>query len=88
MAAVTNAPQRVHVVNYWTSSPSTFCHPRGNNPPRVARAPTYSSRSLNDRLIVRWPLFTSNVLPGATADQLFTYQPTTLRNLYRLQLPD
>jgi hypothetical protein len=29
-----------------------------------------------------------NVLPGATADQLFTYQPTTLRNLYRLQLPD
>jgi hypothetical protein len=29
-----------------------------------------------------------NVLPGATSDQLFTYQPTTLRNLYRLQLPD
>ena len=29
-----------------------------------------------------------NVLPGATSDQLFTYQPTTLRNLYRLRLPD
>jgi Tol biopolymer transport system component len=28
-----------------------------------------------------------NVVPGATADQLFLYKPTTLRNLYRLQLP-
>ena len=25
--------------SYSTSSPSTFCHPRGSNPPRVARAP-------------------------------------------------
>jgi hypothetical protein len=25
LAAVTNAPQRAHAVNYWTSSPSTFC---------------------------------------------------------------
>ena len=29
-----------------------------------------------------------NVLPGATSDQLFTYRLSTLRNLYRLQLPD
>jgi len=27
------------VGSYSTANPSTFCHPRGNNPPRVARAP-------------------------------------------------
>ncbi len=27
-----------------------------------------------------------NVLPGATADQLFFAEATTLRNLYRLEL--
>jgi hypothetical protein len=40
VVAITNAPQRAGVANYWTSSPSTFCQPRGSNPPRVARAPT------------------------------------------------
>jgi hypothetical protein len=29
-----------------------------------------------------------DVFPGATPEQLFYYQPTTLRNLYRVQLPD
>jgi hypothetical protein len=29
-----------------------------------------------------------NVLPGATPDQLFFYERTTLRNLYRVELPD
>lgn len=29
-----------------------------------------------------------NVLPGATPEQLFVYEPTTLRNLYRVQLPN
>ena len=29
-----------------------------------------------------------NVLPGANPDQLFFYAPTTLRNLYRVQLPN
>jgi hypothetical protein len=29
-----------------------------------------------------------NVLPGATPEQLFVYEPTTLRNLYRIQLPN
>ena len=41
----------VQPVNYCTSNPSTFCQPLGNNPPRLARAPMYSSRSLNDRLM-------------------------------------
>ncbi|PPT50839.1 hypothetical protein XarbCFBP8147_10290 [Xanthomonas arboricola] len=41
-AAASNAPLRATSVNsrYCTSSPSTFCHPRGNNAPRLARAPT------------------------------------------------
>ncbi|HSJ13333.1 MAG TPA: hypothetical protein VK939_02895 [Longimicrobiales bacterium] len=30
----------------------------------------------------------SNVLPGANPDQLFFYRTTTIRNLYRVQLPD
>lgn len=30
----------------------------------------------------------ANVLPGATSEQLFVYEPTTLRNLYRIQLPN
>lgn len=29
-----------------------------------------------------------NVLPGATREQLFTYEPMTIRNLYRVQLPN
>ncbi|PPT25688.1 hypothetical protein XarbCFBP7614_19335 [Xanthomonas arboricola] len=41
-ATASNAPLRATLVNsrYCTSSPSTFCHPRGNNAPRLARAPT------------------------------------------------
>src|SRR5690606_20142686 len=42
------APDRVRGRLYSTDSPSTFCHPRGSSPPRLARAPTYWSRSLND----------------------------------------
>ena len=29
-----------------------------------------------------------NVFPGATPEQLFAYEPTTLRNLYRIELPN
>ncbi|PPU21809.1 hypothetical protein XarbCFBP7610_00220 [Xanthomonas arboricola] len=41
-AARSTLPLRATSVNsrYCTSSPSTFCHPRGNNAPRLARAPT------------------------------------------------
>src|SRR3546814_9747957 len=49
---------------YSTESPSTFCHPLGSSPPRLARAPMYWSRSLNDRDIVRAPDFTDSVQIG------------------------
>src|SRR3546814_2564406 len=52
---------------YSTESPSTFCHPLGSSPPRLARAPMYWSRSLNDSDIVRAPDFTDSVPPGDTA---------------------
>ncbi len=35
------APPRATLrARYSTERPSTFCHPLGNNPPRVARLPT------------------------------------------------
>src|SRR5690606_8478730 len=52
---------------YSTERPSTFCQPRGSSPPRLARAPTYWSRSLNDSDMVRAPDFTDSVPPGDTA---------------------
>src|SRR5690606_20775619 len=51
---------------YATDSPSTFCQPRGNRPPRVARLPRYCSRSLNDSVIVRAPECTASDPPGGT----------------------
>src|SRR6478672_8805686 len=67
-ATASNAPQRAapSACDYSTDKPSTFCQPLGNSPPRVARAPTYASRSLNDSVIVRLPDFTDSVAPGAT----------------------
>src|SRR3546814_14527173 len=50
---------------YSTESPSTFCHPLGSSPPRLARAPMYWSRSLNDSDIVRVPDFPDSAPPGA-----------------------
>src|SRR3546814_4722699 len=62
------APQRVATVSQGsTCSPSTFCQPLGSSPPRLARAPMYWSRSLNDSDIVRAPDFTDSVPPGDTA---------------------
>lgn len=41
LQTLSNAPQRVTKANHdSTRNPSTFCQPRGNNPPRLARAPT------------------------------------------------
>src|SRR5690606_28795572 len=65
-AAVLPTPMpetRIHAA-YATDKPSTFCHPRGNNPPRLARLPMYASRSRNDSDIVRAPDCTSRVPPG------------------------
>src|SRR4249919_411005 len=53
-------------VAHSTASPSTFCQPRGNKPPRDARAPTYSSSSLNDSVIARVPDLIDNFPPGGT----------------------
>src|SRR5207342_1383232 len=53
-------------VAHSTASPSTFCQPRGNKPPRVARAPTYSSSSLKDSVIERVPDLIDNFPPGGT----------------------
>ena len=51
--------------------------------------PETGIRSIED--LVRLPgarrVAKQNVLPGATPEQLFVYEPTTLRNLYRVQLP-
>ena len=57
-------PRAASYGGYSTESPSTFCQPRGNNPPRVARLPTYSPRSLNDSVIVRLPERTDSVPAG------------------------
>src|SRR3546814_12750682 len=67
-ASTMTAPQRVATVSQGsTCSPSTFCQPLGSSPPRLARAPMYWSRSLNDSDIVRAPDFTDSVPPGDTA---------------------
>src|SRR3546814_19074246 len=73
-ASTMTAPQRVATVSQGsTCSPSTFCQPLGSSPPRLARAPMYWSKSLNDSDIVRAPDFPDRVPPGAPAALATTY---------------
>src|SRR4249919_439699 len=59
-------PRAAGYGGYSTERPSTFCQPLGNNPPRVARLPTYSPRSLNDNVIVRLPERIESIPAGGT----------------------
>src|SRR5690606_23245134 len=79
-AAFLPAPVPEGGVHQSTARLSTFCHPRGSSPPRLARAPRYCSRSLNDSDIVRAPDFTDSVPPGGTTAM------ATTRSVPRLAL--